>query len=621
MGQYFLDTLFSGNQVTNSYFGFSVSGIGGDVNGDNIPDLIVGARTEYYGGSPISAGRAYILNGSDGTVIHTLISPNEENGGQFGQAVAGINGDVNGDGIYDVIVGAFREDPGTSPDNAGRVYVFSGSNGNLIHTLISPNEIQNGEFGHAVSGNVGDVNNDGVHDILIGAHQEAISPAPIYSGMAYIFSGANGNLLQTFESQNKVAGGRFGCSVSGLLGDVNSDSIPDVIIGAYGEGPVGWGKAYILSGQNGSAIHTLNGPVANFSQFGISVSGVFGDVNSDSIVDVIVGAPMTSVGGAPFAGKAYIFSGNNGALLQTLTSPNSVSNSQFGWSVSGLADDVNGNGAFDVIIGASGEMVGSISIAGRAYLMDGNTGGNLFTMESPNVSQNGWFGHSVSSAHGDLNNDGSIDLIIGAMAETSGSSPNNAGRAYSFSSSNNPLPIGINNFITTLRNDKVHLNWWHSDENTLLGFLIEKQSENQTFETIGKVDNPDNGTRNFEWIDSEPKIRFNRYRIVATYINGAQSYSATQEIYFNPDFSVPINVFPNPVDKDLYLSINASFSQVASLYLQDKTGRNLLDKKISIESGSSTIALNLDHFSPGVYCLTIYLPNSGSLIHKKVLKK
>lgn len=83
-------------------------------------------------------GRAYIVSIEDGQQLFVLTSPNDqEGGGAFGCAVAGA-GDVDQDGIEDVIVGACAEDPGNSPEVAGRAHVFSGQDGGLLFELASP---------------------------------------------------------------------------------------------------------------------------------------------------------------------------------------------------------------------------------------------------------------------------------------------------------------------------------------------------------------------------------------------------------------------------------------------------------------------------------------------------
>ncbi len=148
--------------------------------------MVVGAPYEDPGASPYDAGRAYVFSGETGALIHTLTSPNERPGGWFGYTVSGA-GDVNGDGCEDVVVGANRENPGDSPRWAGRAYVFSGQTGTLLHTLISPNEEQGGYFGHSVSA-AGDVNGDGRPDIVVGAHNEAPGGSPAWAGRAHVFS-------------------------------------------------------------------------------------------------------------------------------------------------------------------------------------------------------------------------------------------------------------------------------------------------------------------------------------------------------------------------------------------------------------------------------------------------
>jgi len=115
-------TLVSPNEEVSGEFGTSSSGAG-DVDGDGIADVIVGAPNDDPGASPTDAGRAYIFSVATGTVLFTLVSPNEELFGRFGFSVSDA-GDVNGDGKADVIVGAYTEDPGASPDDAGRAYIF-----------------------------------------------------------------------------------------------------------------------------------------------------------------------------------------------------------------------------------------------------------------------------------------------------------------------------------------------------------------------------------------------------------------------------------------------------------------------------------------------------------------
>jgi len=423
-------TLVSPNEEISGQFGVSVSGAG-DVNGDGKADVIVGAFHENPRTSPADAGRAYIFSGADGSLLFTLVSPNEEAGGEFGISVSGA-GDVNADGKADVIVGARLEDPGASPANAGRAYIFSGADGSLLFTLVSPNEKASGQFGVRVAG-AGDVNGDGKADVIVGAQTENPGLSPSGAGRAYIFSGADGSVLFTLASPNEEISGSFGFWVSGA-GDVNHDSKDDVIVSAIREdaGAIDAGRAYIFSGADGSVLFTLVSPNAEAGgQFGFTVSGA-GDANMDGTPDVIVGARFEDPGASPNdAGRAYIFSGADGSLLFTLASPNQETGGVFGSAVSGVGD-VNGDGESDVIVGASFEDPGASPInSGRAYIFSGADGSVLRTLISLNEETSGHFGIAVSSA-GDANADGKPDVIVGAYLEDPGASPDGGGRAYIF---------------------------------------------------------------------------------------------------------------------------------------------------------------------------------------------
>ena len=386
-------------------FGLSVSGAG-DANIDGYADLVVGACYEDGGAS--DAGRAYIFDGQTGITLHTLLSPNAEIDGYFGCSVSDA-GDVNNDGYDDVIVGADDED-GVAV-NAGRAYVFSGQTGAPIRTFTSPNAQIAGHFGISVSG-AGDVDGDDFDDVVVGAHDE--DGGDTHSGRVYIFSGQLGVPHQTLLSPNPESYGHFGISVS-AAGDVNSDGFGDVIVGACYEDTTfqDAGRAYVFNGETGDLLYTLLSPNPDlYGYFGYSVSGA-GDVNIDGFDDVIVGAHYRD-GGAPYTGRAYVFSGQTGGLLYTLVSPNPQASGFFGYSVSG-AGDVDGDGYADVIVGAYNES-GGATFSGRAYVFSGKTGSVLYHLVSPNPEYWGAFGFSVSGA-GDVNNDGYTNVIVGALNE------------------------------------------------------------------------------------------------------------------------------------------------------------------------------------------------------------
>src|SRR5262249_61898441 len=115
---------------------------------------------------PITPGEAFVFSGADGSLLLTLTDPNEDEGNRFGYAVAGL-GDVNGDGVPDMLIGTPKLNASEDLPDVGAAYIFSGANGSLIRQLNSPAQVLNARFGSAVA-NAGGVNYDGVTDGFFG---------------------------------------------------------------------------------------------------------------------------------------------------------------------------------------------------------------------------------------------------------------------------------------------------------------------------------------------------------------------------------------------------------------------------------------------------------------------
>ncbi len=253
--------------------GNSVSGAG-DVNGDGIPDLIIGARDADPHGR-LSAGRAYVVFGKASTSAVDLA--NLSSGGfaidgaaaadGTGNSVSGA-GDVNGDGIPDLIIGARDADP-QGRLSAGRAYVVFGKAStsavdlaNLLNSLGSSGFAIEGtaavEYAGSSVSSVGDVNGDGLADLLIGAPNSAPQGRGGAGRVYMVFGKANTAVVNLanlgtggFVLEGAVASDLTGISVSGT-GDVNGDGIPDLIAGAFSADPQnrnGAGRAYVVFGK------------------------------------------------------------------------------------------------------------------------------------------------------------------------------------------------------------------------------------------------------------------------------------------------------------------------------------------------------------------------------------
>lgn len=356
-------------------------------------------------------------------------SPNAEKRGSFGWSTAGLD-DVNGDGIPDLAVGAPGESIKARPFG-GRVYLVSGRDGSILGSITSSSPQTKGFFGATVAG-IGDVDGDETGDLVVGAHRETAQEVET-AGRVYLCSGADGTVLEILSSPTPEEQGFFGSSVGGL-GDVNGDGVPDLVVGASDESAretARAGRAYVVSGADGTVLETLASPdPEEKGSFGTSVSGV-GDVSGDGVPDLVAGARHESGEGRADAGRAYLLSGAAGTVLETLTSPNAQAGGIFGGSVAGI-DDVNGDGVPEVVVGAHHESVDDERRAGRAYLLSGADGTALQTFVSPNTASTGLFGESIAVS-GDADGDGRPDVLVGAYGE-SARGAFGAGRAYLFSS-------------------------------------------------------------------------------------------------------------------------------------------------------------------------------------------
>jgi hypothetical protein len=186
--------------------------------------------------------------------------------------------------------------------------------------------------------NAGDVNHDGVNDILVGA------PG---ASKAYVFSGATGGLIFTMTSPAKPNADKipsFGAAVAGGQ-DVDGDATPDFVIGAPNQKSL-QGAAYVFKGSDGTLMRSLRGPGQGFAKFGTSVA-LTPDLTGDGKPDILVGAPDATVNGLANAGEVLIFRGNNGRLFQTLTSEQPTAFAGFGFAVT----TGNFNGTVQTVVG------------------------------------------------------------------------------------------------------------------------------------------------------------------------------------------------------------------------------------------------------------------------------
>ncbi len=343
--------------------GFSVASAG-DINGDGIDDLLIGADAadpngSYSGSSYVVFGGAGVgasgvlelsaLDGSDGFVLHGVAA-----GDSSGFSVSPA-GDINGDLVDDLLIGANGADP--NGDRSGASYVVFGGAGVGSTGAIELSAIDgtngfviNGELAGDGSGfcvsSAGDVNGDGIDDLIIGAY--AADPNGAWSGASYVVYGG-ASVGSTGAVELSAIDGSNGFVINGIAafdfsgrwvssgGDVNADGFDDVIVGANGADPNGSrsGSSYVvyggpsvapggsieLSALDGSDGFTINGADAD-DRSGISVSSA-GDLNGDGLDDLVIGAYFASPNGTN-SGRSYVVYGRAQACPADLAEPEGV---------------------------------------------------------------------------------------------------------------------------------------------------------------------------------------------------------------------------------------------------------------------------------------------------------
>ncbi|NQV24203.1 MAG: FG-GAP repeat protein [Rhodopirellula sp.] len=370
--------------VDGNLFGSSVVVLG-DLDGDGVPELAVGARSDDTGGTDRGAVHILFMN-ADGTVKSStkiadgsggLAADTLADDDRFGAGVA-VAGDLNGDGVPDLAVTAQIGATGVIH------FLLLNADGSVLSATINSDVPTSG----SVAG-IGDLNGDGVPDIAVGDTKDGTGG--FQSGAVHIlFLNSDGTTLSTTKIASGVGGGPtlggnkdyFGTSVA-AVGDLDGDGITDLAVGARGT-PIGAeddGSLYILlmnsDGTARESVQITNGTnggpaLADGDAFGTSVAAV-GDLDGDGLPDLVVGS--NDAAGVYNRGAAHVLLMNSDGTARSTSKlasgtnggPSLMNADLFGASITSLGD-LDGDGVTDLAVGAIGDDTGG-SYRGAVHIL------------------------------------------------------------------------------------------------------------------------------------------------------------------------------------------------------------------------------------------------------------
>jgi len=303
------DMILEGPPDEKSLFGLMITA--SDIDHDGMVDILVGAQNYDHGGEPPfysiggdfgsinGRGRAYLYWGGDPMdTTPDVIFEGENRGNWFGRRIS-ANGDVNGDGYNDILIGARF----AGHENNGSSYLFMGNTKDRMDSVCNwtfRGEGKNHQMGSSVA--IFDIDADGYDDVIVGARGAAG-----YDGRVYVywgarqFDGRHPGLILEAPTTSAMGGDDISC------GHFNGDKYGDILAGAYGYPGTGYmyGRAYLFYGNTKSAMDTdhdyiFAGESGKNDFFGCQLSA--GDLNGDGYADALIGAE----GAHNDMGRAYL---------------------------------------------------------------------------------------------------------------------------------------------------------------------------------------------------------------------------------------------------------------------------------------------------------------------------
>jgi FG-GAP repeat protein len=439
-------------------FGCALAALG-DLDGDGVGDLAVGAQNDSDGSYGSGAVWVLFLNADASVKAHRKISSTQGGFGgvlqfrdSFGSALAAL-GDLDGDGIGDLAVGAAGDDEGGSA--CGAAWVLFLARDGTVRAQRKLGDLQLGGldagdgFGCALAG-LGDLDGDGVRDLAAGANRDDDGGAE-HGAVWVLFLAPDGSL----RAQQKISAtqggftGPLGVDFFGHalanLGDLDGDGLRELGVGAILDGDLvsRGGALWILSLRADGSVQAQRkisgaqggfaGPLDPYDHFGSAVAAL-GDLDGDGRGELAAGAPQDDDGGDYERGAVWVLELDAVFVVQTQQKisdrPGSLGGTLdygdlFGSAVVALGD-LDGDGIGELAVGAPWDDDGR----GAVWVLFLDAAGAVKAYRKINATEGGFtgvldfdvrFGHALA-APGDLDGDGVVDLCVGAPRDRDGGS-------------------------------------------------------------------------------------------------------------------------------------------------------------------------------------------------------
>lgn len=540
-------------------------------------------------------------------------------------------GDINGDGIIDLVVGARSDDDGAT--DAGAVYILFMNNDGTVQSNQKISMLEGGFadtlnvgnfFGYGVAG-IGDYDNDGIPDIAVSA------PVPPNRAIYIIHLNANGTVKNFVKNNNITAQGLS------AVGDLNNDGRIDLVACDPGSdvGGTNIGAISILFLNSSSQvmpaqtvlINPLSGGLGTGlvagDEFGGREVAMLGDIDGDGTLEMAVGAFMSDGGkGAIWmlsldtttfnvVSKLKITEGLNGFTdtLTTGANPNGTEGASFGHALCKVGD-LNGDGVPDLMTGANQQNEGwgyilylKADKTVKTFTRLNNTDGGFGLVLNPLER----FSRSISFV-GDLRGDGTIAVNYGGGAAGAA-----GGTLYLlfFKPCDFTQEAGFNRWSG---GNILFSNWDHPSQSLTSDSLTFEQCTFKAFET-------DAAYMTYNFNDGRC-ICMDSTAVLATSIELSTAFSnecysgflSTNVIELNTEILAII--YPNPTNSQLILKTSqSSFTERDRIQLFSIIGEQLYSS--SINSQQTTV--DLSKFPQGSYILTTSINGIQKMF--KILKE